>query len=543
MKIHIIAFEEYDDYKNTIHDDELTLFEGRSGSGKSTLIRAIIWCLYGGSTSGDRYEVIVKYNGLKIIRKSRPATLEVIDSTGKLHPGDDGQNKINRIFGIEDLFLLCCYMAQGDTPCPLFSPKNKERLYYLTKLAFRDSEDPMVIIDKIRERLKDCKKVSKDVTADYDMKKNHYDEEIKLKALCDDERTITDLNKKMRTLEHSIDELTAECAINRKHMATRSATSESLKESKTKKEMKKRELSDLNNNNYNDEFDIISNSKADIEARIENINMEISKLEINIQNNEENVEINKKVVRYNKLHDQLAKLEVNVNNINVSERELFELEDGWKKYKTALKVATDLQIDYNEAEITAKRRTLKTIIQNYHNQKIRCEYEKLKQQYDLINDITEEKIEQEIHICSTMKNSMDLLICPKCDSALRITKNKLVMDSNAIISSKEEVATKEEVVKTMRATMKKKDRLKDELKRYEKNGVPASELITISLDEFNKAEKKLKALEGLIFYDKPTMDLEIAQTLVKYSKAVSDLENINSWKENTLDYNIKIGKA
>lgn len=154
MRLIIVAYREYHDCTIKFPEGQITLLNGVSESGKSTIIRAIQWCLYGGSASGEKYEVQLKYRKLHIIRRSKPKIIEVSSKvTGKTFLGDVAEQVIVAEFGSEELFSLCCYIKQGNIPCPLLNSSNQERLRYLNEFAFRGEEDPIIIIEAIARRL------------------------------------------------------------------------------------------------------------------------------------------------------------------------------------------------------------------------------------------------------------------------------------------------------------------------------------------------------------------------------------------------------
>lgn len=548
MHIHIIAFEEYSNYKQKIHDDKLTLCEGKSGSGKSTFMRAIMWALYGGSTSGEKYEVVLKHNNIKITRGSRPASLMVIDADGTEHPGEDGQHIINRVFGAEDLFKLCCYMEQGDTPCPLFSPKNKERLYYLTKLAFRDSEDPMIIIDKIRERMKLEKKKSKEITEDYDSKKKGYNEEVEARPLTEDERSAEDLENLLSVLSDRINESEAKVLSNHKNTAIATTLNGALVENKSKLLKKKLELdslvADIKNNEYEKKIPELLKEKEVFELNIANTRQDITTIKNNIKNNSEHIAIAKKVGQYRILKTELEneyltntkvsdRIPETLAHPKFSDRDLFNLEKEWSNYDEALKVANKLAIEYYEEAINNEKNRLNAIIEYYEQQEQYTVYTGFKKKYESLEIVTESQIDKEQHLYQAMKNSMDVLTCPNCDITLRYTGGgALVEEKNAVVTTKEEISAKEELIKRLKRILKDREKLKEFLEECEVTEPPH---IPEYLMPFSDASNRLSKLKNLKVYSKPVLALNIARKLVQYYGLKSELAKVDleSFKEIT----------
>lgn len=99
-----------------VNDDEPML--GANGAGKSSLWEAILWCLYGSTSTGLKgpevaswgqgrgIYVLVRANGHKIVRTWGPNTLLVDGEDAK-------QERVDEVVGLtREQFLSCTYMAQ-----------------------------------------------------------------------------------------------------------------------------------------------------------------------------------------------------------------------------------------------------------------------------------------------------------------------------------------------------------------------------------------------------------------------------------------------
>ena len=192
MLLSIQGFRAIKEYECEIQPESITLLSGPSGIGKSTLFNAIYWCLYGslknvrkfGSKTGTcKVQIVIRTSsdtvvpheedkeeqedkgeredkeeqGIKIIRSKGPDCLS-FEEIGKIMLKDDeAQEKINQLFGTQDIWLSSCYLRQG-TRNKFLESSPSDRLTFLSELCF-STQTSESYLEKIEEK---CKAVSKE---------------------------------------------------------------------------------------------------------------------------------------------------------------------------------------------------------------------------------------------------------------------------------------------------------------------------------------------------------------------------------------------
>ena len=166
MIIYIKQFGNYEEAEFKFTNGSVVLIKGSGGVGKTTILRAIRWTLYGGPLEGAASaSVTIKYGTLTISREAPPDSLTVTRTdSGMSVTGQPAMTIITDTFGSADIFDLCCYVKAGTmkSPITLFDVSPEKRLAALTALAFRNEEDPMAIVEKIRVYMKKLKRDAKD---------------------------------------------------------------------------------------------------------------------------------------------------------------------------------------------------------------------------------------------------------------------------------------------------------------------------------------------------------------------------------------------
>jgi DNA repair exonuclease SbcCD ATPase subunit len=159
MRIKINGFKCHLETEYVFLDSAITLVKGPSGAGKSTILQAIYWCLFGGmrgiyNSSGEtkKCNVTLSVNNLTIYRQKKPDLLRVsVGDKKESYEDEIGQNMIDRMFGLKDLWKACCYVEQKQR-CALLSGTNAERMDLLNQLSF-STDNPTLCIAKITEQL------------------------------------------------------------------------------------------------------------------------------------------------------------------------------------------------------------------------------------------------------------------------------------------------------------------------------------------------------------------------------------------------------
>lgn len=157
MRLHLIGFRCHLDREFIFQDGQVILLKGPSGIGKSTVFQAIYWCLYSGryniynQTQPEHpCSVTLDLGAVRIFRKKRPERL-VVTYQGRDYEDKVGQDIINSLFGVEDVWLACCYILQN-TRSPLLEANQAERMKILNRLSF-STDNPDMYLEKINTTL------------------------------------------------------------------------------------------------------------------------------------------------------------------------------------------------------------------------------------------------------------------------------------------------------------------------------------------------------------------------------------------------------
>lgn len=136
----------------------LIQLSGESGRGKSTVLTAICYALYGKITGRIKKpythgkstsKVSLEYNGLKIVRTSRPGRL-VVTFNGVTYEDDAAQSIIEKTIGMtHEEFLASSYIIQNQDVSVL-SMSPTDQMHFVNTLAFHDDTHHLVK-SKIKE--------------------------------------------------------------------------------------------------------------------------------------------------------------------------------------------------------------------------------------------------------------------------------------------------------------------------------------------------------------------------------------------------------
>lgn len=184
MRLHLIGFRCHLDREFIFQDGQVILLKGPSGIGKSTVFQAIYWCLYSGryniynQTQPEHpCSVTLDLGTIRIFRKKRPERL-VVTYQGRDYEDKVGQDIINSLFGVEDVWLACCYILQN-TRSPLLEANQAERMKILNRLSF-STDNPDIYLDKINTTLQQTQGAFDETQKVYTAHKTAFDAEWNL---------------------------------------------------------------------------------------------------------------------------------------------------------------------------------------------------------------------------------------------------------------------------------------------------------------------------------------------------------------------------
>lgn len=526
MKLDIISFQDYRDYKLSFPNSGITLLNGRSGSGKTTIIRAIQWCLYGGSASGEKFHVELTYKKIKVIRKSGPKVCEVTkDNTGEIYRGSIAEQIITDYFGSADLFELCCFMKQGTVSCPLLSSVNKDRLLYLSKFAFRDEADPTILLEAISKTLRE-------VRADFETKRVKHRELKKAVSLYISENTISlaayEDNEEKLKIDLNVANLELEKIGKIKIKQDRQKTiisqvSKQIKELREILEDKEKTLNSLIDGQ--ESIIAITKEKVDLEERLPKCKSEL----LEIQNKLNIIKISD---QFNNLDEIVTSLEkAEIVSVLLSEREYYALETENRQYNENKNECEKLGLSVYSNEALKEKIQFLESLESYQLRKQKyLEWQNTKTTLEEMKTKTTKSAKTEIIALHEMKRSLELLNCPHCQGWLRQGEGGILIAADPAIGpvDKNSIKKQEKLVLTLEEQEKKIQLLESELtKNSSANNLEINETLeNYKLGDIN-IKKHLNALNKIKIVKMPLYTLQQAKLLRSYSSIMKTLEGVN----------------
>lgn len=148
--------------KNNENTSNLYLVNGQSGIGKSTIFQAIAWVLYGFGRNLASYDipktqkiyVKLTIGNMSIYRQKHPELLKVIIKNKEellTIEDDQAQNYIEEKFASREAWHSCCYLSQFQRNW-LLDTSNNEKMSILNNIAFH-KENPQSMIETIEKKI------------------------------------------------------------------------------------------------------------------------------------------------------------------------------------------------------------------------------------------------------------------------------------------------------------------------------------------------------------------------------------------------------
>lgn len=537
MIVDIVAFREYNNYKLKIYNSGITLLNGVSGTGKTTILRAIRWCLYGGSAYGEKYEVKIKYNDLTIVRKSKPRNVLEVTQAERVSNGDIATQIITSVFGPEDLFDLCCYMKQGDFPCPLMSSVSKERLYYLSKLAFHDDNDPTVLIEKIFEKLKDVKQLfrkNQDIYSDHEKLYQAFLLEIQLPEginIWDKTALETDI----RLVDISLAELNDKILSRASKCVQMEQLTVQLKKCENSRKIKIDAVTKLTNSTdkslgSQSSVHRLEEEREVFEQRIGQIVEKFNKIDIKIEETKRRILINKYITARNKIKN-------NYDGIlpqGFTSRELYAVESQHREYNENSSMAEELDIVYEETALQEEIVALQKMKKYRENKSLNSQYCSIMAlMAALPSQLTNSSLLDEETKLMEMKRTLDLLTCPHCEGLVRYSvKNGLIIPQDSKKSTEKELMAQQNKIVSMRKIEEERRQLASKMSFYEERG--ADKFTT--KDNFEKLssvptkeiDARILSIAKIKIISKPEISLKVSKLLLEYFNILREIQAVGN---------------
>ena len=478
----------------------LNLLKGVSGAGKSTVFTALEWLLYGGNRNiypqretKEKTSVTLTFDTTSIFRSAKPAQLKY-ERASTILDGDAAKEKINEIFGTEDVWHSCCYLPQGQSHS-LLALSSSDKMSVIQALSF-SNDDPSKYMDKIVEVIATNKSAVTETQSVYDSMR----EEIEREEVPDNMDEL--LEKDLAKLKERSKELTTEL------VALRRQTQQQLKWIGERDALQK-------------EYDSIKEEPpVPDEERLRKLEKEIAEISSRTQAHQKQLQLKTKVAT---LKTELAKLETVESQI-YSSKEIEIVEKQLSLYQMEKKRCDEMEIDYDKALIEEQIAMTKEELSKFPNFKKRLEYEKLQSQLIRIGvDIPDlDELREKLN---GIKLGLKLLECPKCKSSLSHNGKSLETSSVKRHTQEEynevvkEIAKVENLVKQENLNKQIESQMKV-LEKYSKVVKP----------EYEEAEllASLSALSKIKFLDAPKSDPSKMRAATRRAELEETLDQLES---------------
>lgn len=494
---------------------------GKSGIGKSTIFEAIQWVLYNYPTTNiyprnggiKKTSVTLRVetgpiSPLTIIRQKNPSLLRLIYPDGSFEEDDVAQGTINNLYGIRDIWRVCCYLPQGEN-CPLLGFSNLQRMEILEDLAFlngRPEEDLHLIIEEVK-RLEAEFSLAEGLYLQAEKKLGETifpgDEELL------DEETLVMVEAKIKELNTKLKDIDEEIIITneRKKQKKKLMTDLDILESMLK--TKYQEISP----------DDIKNHQSIIRSLQEELSFS--------QNEEMRLRLIKK---QETLHKNLSSLHPS-NRLYTSEeyQETLVAENRWQE---EFKIASNHHIDYTSTAVNKEISRIQGLIEGHKKAEVWLRINNLRQQLDSLEglEVTDSDLARAREEIQGLERSIDVLKCPACQRSLRYLRKSLVLSETSPIAANK-IKNMREGFQAMEAEYKKGNQRKTLVTQLESllstvNGKeePHKPLIA---GEIKKHETRLVQLQRLTFPSKPEIssrEIKEALDYHKYNQELVDVE-------------------
>ena len=237
MKIRLKNIKCYEDSSFDFGEDGLALLTGASGKGKSSIIQGIHFALFGSGSKIQSFgktscSVELEFDGVKVVRSKGPCKLLVTLKDGIEIEDDEAQQSINKMFG--DAFEVTGYIPQNAVKSFILMSAT-DKLSFLETFAFQGT-DLIGMKKRCKDHLQTKHMALTEATAKLEaivevageieepewmdfpipVKNNNFDkaiknERIRLKNTQVRKRKrgdeLIDINEKMVTVKHNLDEL------------------------------------------------------------------------------------------------------------------------------------------------------------------------------------------------------------------------------------------------------------------------------------------------------------------------------------------------
>lgn len=483
FKITIHKFRCWQDLELKFNLGEITLIKGNSGGGKSTILQCITWCLFGNvvkcitphNEPKAKTKVSIEFNNLIITRTRNPNILTVFYDE-VLHEDDEAQEIINSVFSRYDLWLSSSYVPQNCRNSFLTSP-NQDKTQLLRELAFRE-EDPKVIIETIEKYL------------------TNFDTKYKLESEI--------FNKDFDNLEKEIsknDDI--KIFMEENSFEVYQTILENLEIAKNKKLLLEKEILDLRK--IEEEIrlnkNLVSMLKKDLQNVISkkpvcNVKKSIEELEKEIEYIENFLPF---LVQKTDLNKEIKGIKVFEDEKNYSVEDLSNSEKEEKNYNDNFQICKKLGVKYSEKEVKDKisniEKTLEAqIILDKINKLVEKDRKLVVPKIPKVPEIIEkvfvfpdesvklefqEEIEKNRKNLSdlelkleSLKNGINVLVCPCCNENLKVSNKKLVKADYAPSNEDEINSCNKEILSIKNKNteiLRKIKSFDDEVKIYHQN--------------------------------------------------------------------------
>ena len=534
MRLYIELFRKYENFELVLSDGTITLLSGNSGCGKSTIFEAISWVLYGDLRLISNFErgahhgcrVVLEHNGYLITRKtkSKLLTVEYTDHTGieRRLIDQEGEGLLRELFGDKLMYRLTSYIPQ-DCYHPLLTASNHERLTFLHRLSFSDDDDPAIMIDVIKQQLKQLDKKYDIALQAYKDRVSEFTRELQLlpgRSTAEQKNSIEagSLTDRLLTIREEIDLVEKRLEETLKIEGRLHYTQERLKVLTPQHQQ-------LLLKHQSIDYDV----NVDVVLPLYETQYEdYLRLQKDRQSNEKQlmvierrlVELSQVLARLSQFEEELAALRDKLDGkklIHYTELEFAGLADNWQRYQRATAVCQRYGIEYTVGGITKAK---------FESERISALKPKLSS-YELYRRLLAQPEEMGLESTVTdlttqlqeLRKQQQLLICPQCQKGLYYRDRLLYRAERERPPTADEIAMIDTKLAVMRTRLKEQQERKVQLNTL-------SNFLNDSLDLLQKYPTNLieqyvlaqKDLLGINYEERPTITLEEGHERVLLTK-------------------------
>lgn len=533
LSLHLHQFMGHQDLKISIPRGKVTLIAGQSEAGKTSILCAIRWALYGNlykvqrGSSGKVWVRLID-DDFEVYRQARPGKLEVTFN-GVKQSNKAAQSVINDYYHGQLLWQTVSLIEQKKW-CLLLQESNKNQLKILTGLSSDD--DPKKEQDKIVKFQETLRLKYKTAISKSQRLQSRYETLYKTKP---DDISIEKYEELLITTQDSIKLNQAKIEQLQTEVTTLSERKRINEIARTKSKKLEKQLEQYKTKLESIDSDLVEIDVDQLRANIKQLQQRIGQIN----------SLKEAFTKYTTLATKVATIKVgadlSLSPDQYSDLYIYQIEQQSQKYRKCITTLRKYRLKNTKSSVFDRIEKLKQQLKQHKVMIPRVDLlttylnkvEAKGQIGTFVSRITLESINDLQNKYQELKQGINVLKCPICETNLRLHQSHLVKDSHTPVKQ-EQLDTIKAKIKQYQQQYRRQeqyDKLEEEITFLKEKIGDIEEVKRYEPINLSSIHSELAQLQNLELVTETEHDITVIKSTQRYHKLKQQLESLEQVEE------------